>query len=133
MSNSRKFLPRRTFLRGIGAAVALLFLDAMSPALAASAKSPVRLAFLYVPNGIDMASWNVQQDGPFGDLPRILHDDPPTLLIGRGGNTLEPGRRVTFRKETPMANLHLTLMDKMGVHVESFGDASGRLEPACLG
>ncbi len=72
MSNTRKFLPRRVFLRGVGAAVALPFLDAMSPALAAPAKSPVRLAFLYVPNGIDMASWNVEQDGPLGELPRIL-------------------------------------------------------------
>ena len=61
-----------------------------------------------------------------------LHDDLPTLLIGRGGNTLKPGRRITFRKETPMANLHLSLMDRMGVHVEHFGDASGRLSPASL-
>ena len=31
-----------------------------------------------------------------------------------------------------MANLHLTLMDRMGVHVENFGDASGRLDLASL-
>jgi hypothetical protein len=61
-----------------------------------------------------------------------LHDDLPTLLIGRGGGSFRPGRRITFRKETPMANLHLTLMDRMGVHVEHFGDASGRLSPASL-
>ena len=73
MSNSWKFLPRRTFLRGVGAAVALPFLDAMSPALAATAKAPVRLAFLYVPNGIHTATWNVEQDGPLGaELPRAL-------------------------------------------------------------
>jgi hypothetical protein len=72
MSNCWKFLPRRTFLRGLGAAVALPFLDAMSPALAAPAKAPVRLAFLYVPNGIDMANWNVAQDGPLAELPRVL-------------------------------------------------------------
>jgi hypothetical protein len=69
-----KTLPRRTFLRGIGAtAVALPFLDAMTPALSASAKPPVRLAFLYVPNGIDMANWNVPTEGPLpAELPRIL-------------------------------------------------------------
>lgn len=72
MSNPWKFLPRRTFLRGLGAAVALPFLDAMSPALAAQAKAPTRLAFLYVPNGIDMASWNVAVDGPLRELPRVL-------------------------------------------------------------
>jgi hypothetical protein len=72
MSNSVKSLPRRTFLRGVGAAVALPFLDAMSPAFAAPAKSPPRLAFLYVPNGIDMKNWSVPRDGALGELPRIL-------------------------------------------------------------
>ena len=63
---------------------------------------------------------------------RHLHEDLPTLLIGKGGNYFKPGRRVIFRKETPMSNFHLTLMDRMGVHVEQFGDASGPLDPACL-
>ena len=61
MSNCWKFLPRRTFLRGLGATVALPLLDAMSPALAARRSRQSRLAFLYVPNGIDMANWNVEQ------------------------------------------------------------------------
>jgi hypothetical protein len=69
---SFKSLPRRTFLRGVGAAVGLPFLDAMSPAFAAPAKAPVRLAFLYVPNGMDMKNWNVARDGALGELPRIL-------------------------------------------------------------
>src|SRR5688572_13821399 len=82
MSNCWKSLPRRSFLRGAGAAVALPFLDAMSPALAATPKPPLRLVFLYVPNGIDMANWNVEHDGPLfhpeshpeshPELPRIL-------------------------------------------------------------
>jgi hypothetical protein len=63
---------------------------------------------------------------------RHLHEDLPTLLIGRGGGYLKPGRRVVYRKETPMCNLHLTLMDRMGVPVENFGDASGHLDPASL-
>jgi hypothetical protein len=62
---------------------------------------------------------------------RHLHDDLPTLLIGRGAGAV-PGRRITFRKETPMCNFQLTLMDRMGVHVENFGDASGRLDLASL-
>ena len=49
------------------------------------------------------------------------------LIVGRGGGTLKTGRRVTFRRETPFSNLHLSLMDRMGVQVESFGDSSGRL------
>src|ERR671910_1252731 len=67
-----KSLPRRTFLKGVGAAVALPFLDSMVPAFAAPARPPVRLAFLYVPNGIDIKNWNVPQEGAFGELPRIM-------------------------------------------------------------
>jgi hypothetical protein len=58
---------------------------------------------------------------------RHIHEDLPTLLIGRGGGTLKSGRRMVFRRETPFCNLHLSLMDRMGVEVESFGDSSGRL------
>src|SRR5688572_13443114 len=67
-----KSLPRRTFLRGMSAAVALPFLDAMHPAMAAAAKAPVRLAFLYVPNGIDMKNWNIAEEGVFGEFPRVM-------------------------------------------------------------
>jgi hypothetical protein len=58
---------------------------------------------------------------------RHLHDDLPTVIVGRGGGSLRPGRRVVFRRETPFSNLHLSLMERMGVHVESFGDSSGTL------
>src|SRR3954470_1597889 len=63
---------------------------------------------------------------------RHLHDDLPTLLIGRGGNYFKPGRRVLVRKETPMSNFHLTLMDRMGAPMENFGDSSGQLDPQSL-
>jgi hypothetical protein len=68
-------LARRTFLRGMGAAVALPFLDAMCPAFASSrlpGKTPVRMAFVYVPNGIMMNGWNPDYEGKLGELPRIL-------------------------------------------------------------
>jgi hypothetical protein len=59
---------------------------------------------------------------------RHLHEDLPTLIAGRGGNFMKPGRRIVYRKETPMCNLFLTMMDRMGVHVDDFGDSTGRLE-----
>ncbi len=59
---------------------------------------------------------------------RHLHEDLPTMMVGRGGNYVKTGRRVVYRKETPMCNLFLTMMDRMGVHTEHFGDATGRLE-----
>ena len=58
---------------------------------------------------------------------RHLQDDLPTVIVGRGGGSLRTGRRMVFRRETPFSNLHLSLMDRMGVQVESFGDSSGRL------
>jgi len=62
-----------------------------------------------------------------------LHEDLPTLMVGRGGNYFKTGRRMQVRRETPMCNLFLTMMDRMGVHVEHFGDATGRLQGLNLG
>ena len=59
---------------------------------------------------------------------RHNHEDLPTLIAGRGGNYISPGRRIEYRKETPMSNLFLTMMDRMGVHEEHFGDATGRVD-----
>ena len=57
-------LPRRTFLRGMGAAVALPLLDAMMPALSATGPTPVkRLGFVYLPNGAVMQSWTPNRFG----------------------------------------------------------------------
>ena len=71
---TRKHLRRRTFLRGLGAAVALPVLDAMTPAFAApvDAKAPTRMAFVYVPNGIIMKDWTPAADGSAFELPRTL-------------------------------------------------------------
>ncbi|HYO83591.1 MAG TPA: hypothetical protein VES20_19470, partial [Bryobacteraceae bacterium] len=55
------------------------------------------------------------------------HHDLPTLIAGRGGNLIKPGRRVVYRRETPMTNLFVSMMDRMGVQVENFGDSTGRL------
>ena len=55
---TKKAIPRRTLLRGIGAAVALPTLDAMIPALASTASKPIRrLGIVYVPNGMRMDHW----------------------------------------------------------------------------
>ena len=78
---TRKTLSRRTLLRGVGTAIALPALDAMAPAMNSSklpGKAPVRMAFVYVPNGIDMRHWTPKEDGAFqGELPRILKPMEP--------------------------------------------------------
>ena len=56
-----------------------------------------------------------------------IHDDLPTLIAGHGGNFIKTGRRVVYRKETPMCNLFLTMMDRMGTKMDHFGDATGHL------
>ena len=56
---------------------------------------------------------------------RHIEENLPLLLAGRGNGTLRPGRRVRFEKKTPFCNLHLALMERMGVKEESFGDSTG--------
>ena len=71
----KKALGRRTVLKGLGAAISLPLLDAMTPAFAQSAVAggaPVRLAWFYVPNGIDMRHWTPAAEGALGELPGIL-------------------------------------------------------------
>src|SRR5262245_54658946 len=57
-------LPRRTFLKGMGAAIALPLLDAMVPAARAEPNPGKRLGFGYTPNGATMAAWTPSGDGP---------------------------------------------------------------------
>ena len=70
---TRKHLDRRTFLRGMGAAIALPMLDAMRPALAIEpAQAPLRLAFTYIPNGVTMRDWKPNGEGSSFEFSRIL-------------------------------------------------------------
>jgi hypothetical protein len=55
------------------------------------------------------------------------HDDLPILLLGKGGGSLKPGRHIQYAKETPLMNLYLSLLDRMGVHPSTQGDSTGRL------
>jgi hypothetical protein len=61
------------------------------------------------------------------DGDRHNHDDLPILLAGKGGGDFHPGQHVRFRRETPLTNLYLTLLDTAGIKVSSFGDSTGRL------
>ena len=70
---TKKALPRRTFLRGVGATLALPMLDAMVPALAAKTGGPVpRLGFIYVSNGVIQNQWTPATTGAGFDLSPIL-------------------------------------------------------------
>jgi hypothetical protein len=56
-----------------------------------------------------------------------LNQDLPLLLAGGGAGQLRGGH-IRYAKDTPLTNLYLTLLDKLGVRVEQFGDSNGRLE-----
>src|SRR4051812_8087578 len=87
-------LPRRTFLKGLGTAIALPMLESMAPGLAtvasaaqSAAGSPKRMAFVYVPNGINMADWTPSTVGSDFELPAILEPLEPVqsdLLVLTG-------------------------------------------------
>src|SRR5882724_5312246 len=72
-------LPRRTFLKGLGTVMALPLLEAMTPAatlanaaVGGAKTTPKRLAFIYVPNGANMADWTPSLLGSDFELPAIL-------------------------------------------------------------
>ena len=85
-------------MRGLGTAIALPFLDAMTPAFAASrigaANAPRRMAFVYVPNGIIMKDWTPAAEGSTFDFTRILKPLEPHRrdLMVLSGLTQNAGR-----------------------------------------
>ena len=55
------------------------------------------------------------------------HEDLPIILAGGGCGTLTPGRHVRLKKETPLSNLWVSMLNRMEVSVEKLGDSSGAL------
>ncbi len=62
-----------------------------------------------------------------GDGDRHLPHDLPIVLVGRGGGQLRGGHHLKAPVDTPMMNLGLSLLDKVGVELERVGDSTGRL------
>jgi Protein of unknown function (DUF1552) len=95
---TRKAVPRRTLLRGLGAALALPLLDSMAPALSAATKTATvnRFGVVYVPNGMIMENYLPKADGAGWEITPTLEALEPfrdQLLILSGLNSLPtPGR-----------------------------------------
>jgi hypothetical protein len=64
--------------------------------------------------------------GGISNSDRHTHGPLPTLLLGGGAGTLKGGRHLVYPPDTPLTNLQLTLLDKMGVPAERLGDSTGR-------
>ncbi len=126
---TRKSLPRRTFLSGMGTAVALPLLDAMVPAFSSAAQvraaSPCRLAFAYVPNGMIMEDWIPAKKGSDFEITPILkplapyredwmvlsgltHNNGRALGDGPGDHARSCASYLTgvHPKKTPGADIH---------------------------
>jgi hypothetical protein len=63
-----------------------------------------------------------------GDPNMHTHDNLPIIVAGGAAGRMKGGRHIQFAKATPLANLHLTLLDKVGVHLDKFGDSNGKVD-----
>lgn len=91
----QKALPRRTFLRGLSATVALPLLDAMCPALKAAPATPKRLGFVYFPNGAIMKSWMPKsEDVAFAFTPTLAPLEPYQGHMTLFGNLARAGTTI---------------------------------------
>jgi hypothetical protein len=117
---TKRYLSRRTVLRGLGAGLSLPLLDCMVPALTALGQTAVaparlrRLGVFYVPNGMSMGYWFPKTEGPLQELPPTLRslaalkdrvllmgglaDKPADLMKGGGDHARSAG---TFLTATP--------------------------------
>jgi hypothetical protein len=59
---------------------------------------------------------------------RHTHSPLPTLVAGGGAGTIKGGRHLVYAEDTPLTNLHVTLLDKVGVPVERLGDSTGQFK-----
>jgi len=96
---TKKAIPRRTILRGMGTVLALPLLEAMAPALAAmpgtAAKRATRLSFVYAPNGMIMSEWTPKVTGATFELtptlqPLAAFRDRMLVLSGLNHNAADP-------------------------------------------
>ncbi len=80
---TKKALPRRTFLRGVSASLALPLLDAMVPSMTALAATPAapmrRIGFVYIPMGANITEWTPKGEGKITELSPTLRSLQPFL------------------------------------------------------
>ena len=101
---TKKALPRRTLLRGMGAAVALPLLDSMVPAMSATSATPARpvrrLGYVFIPMGSDIGRWTPPGDDSLAELSPILrplesHKDHVTVVTNMELKNAYPGTHAT--------------------------------------
>jgi hypothetical protein len=66
--------------------------------------------------------------GGISNSDRHTHGPLPTLLLGGGAGTIKGGRHLVYPEDTPLTNLQLTLLDKLGVPADRLGDSTGQFK-----
>ncbi|MBN2292783.1 MAG: DUF1552 domain-containing protein [Pirellulales bacterium] len=86
-----------------------------------------RMAAVKEPSGTLLDNSMIVYGSGIGDGNRHNHDNLPILLIGRGAGTIKSGRHLKYKENTPLANLYLAMLRRMGVETEAFSDSTGEL------
>lgn len=87
-----------------------------------------KLAAIREGNGTLLDNSMIVYGSGIGDGDRHNHDNLPILLMGKGGGTIAPGRHVKYSRDTPMCNLYLSMLQRMGVKADRFSDSDGPLK-----
>ena len=72
-------------------------------------------------DGTLLDHWMIVYGSGISDGNRHNHNDLPILLAGKGGGTIRTGRHVKYDAQTPLNNLYLSLLDRMGVKIDRLG------------
>jgi hypothetical protein len=78
-------------------------------------------------NGTLLDNCMVLYGSGLGDGNSHTHDHLPIVIAGRGGGTIRPGRHLQFRAGTPLNNLFVSMLERVGAPTDRFGDSTGRL------
>ena len=87
-----------------------------------------KMASIKEPGGSLLDHSMVLYGGGISDGDRHNHDNLPILLAGRANGTLKTGRHIEYPNRTPLNNLFLSMLDRMGVPAETLGDSTGKLQ-----
>ena len=79
-------------------------------------------------NGTLLDHCQIVYGSGISDANRHRHDDLPVVLAGKGSGTINTGRHLKLDKETPMANLFVSMLNRMNCPVTQFGDSTGTLQ-----
>ena len=104
-------------LAQINAFHAKLFADYLEKLQATSDGDGTMLDHMVLLYGSGLCDGNIHQ-----------HYNLPLLLAGGAGGKLKGGRHLRYKDWTPMANLHLTILDKLGLPMDKLGDSDGKLD-----